>query len=99
MFGLKVYNFKWLQRKSIKFSTLFSLELPIQLTDKLFIRRCSTFSIESFVRSAITLNGIVRSSDGRLQATTISLVGMKIKKDIKYTSTGDNIDNLIKLYT
>lgn len=37
------------------------------VTERLFIRRYSTSLIESLVRSAITLNGIVLSSDGRLQ--------------------------------
>jgi hypothetical protein len=38
-----------------------------QVTERLFIRRHSTSLIESLVRSAITLNGIVLSSDGRLK--------------------------------
>ena len=37
-----------------------------EVTERLFIRRYSTSLIESLVRSAITLNGIVLSSDGRL---------------------------------
>lgn len=35
------------------------------------MRRYSTSSMESFVRSAMTLNGMVRSSDGRLQHNKI----------------------------
>lgn len=38
-----------------------------EVTERLFIRRYSTSLIDSLVRSAITLNGIVLSSDGRLQ--------------------------------
>jgi len=38
-----------------------------QVTERLFIRRYSTSLIESLVRSAISLNGIVLSSDGRLK--------------------------------
>lgn len=37
------------------------------LTERLFISRYSTSSTESLVRSAISLNGIVRFSDDRLQ--------------------------------
>jgi hypothetical protein len=39
------------------------------LTERLFMRRCSTSSMESFVRSAITFNGIVLFSEGRLQGS------------------------------
>lgn len=41
-----------------------------EVTERLFIRRYSTSLIESLVRSAIMLNGIVLSSDGRLQHET-----------------------------
>jgi len=41
-----------------------------QVTERLFIRRYSTSLIESLVRSAISLNGIVLSSDGRLKMKT-----------------------------
>ena len=41
-----------------------------QVTERLFISRYSTSLIESLVRSAISLNGIVLSSDGRLKMKT-----------------------------
>jgi hypothetical protein len=37
-----------------------------KFTERLFMRRYSTSLMESFVLSAITLSGIVLSSDGRL---------------------------------
>lgn len=60
------------------------------LTERLFIRRYSTSLIESLVRSAITLNGIVLSSDGRLKMKTNNMSKenkMEVtleKKDSKY---------------
>lgn len=43
------------------------------LTDRLFIRRYSTSSTVSFVRSAMILKGMVLSSDGRLKGSTFSV--------------------------
>ena len=40
------------------------------VTERLFIRRHSTSLVESLVCLAITLNGIVLSSDGRLKNAT-----------------------------
>ena len=43
------------------------------LTERLFMRRYSTSSTESLVRSAMMFKGIVRSSEGRLQDTISQL--------------------------
>lgn len=48
------------------------------LTERLFISRYSTSSTVSFVRLAITLNGIVLSSDGRLQVNTHFWIQWKV---------------------
>lgn len=49
------------------------IKLKKLLTERLFMRRCSTSSIESIVRSAMTFNGMVRSSEGRLQENKIEV--------------------------